>query len=955
MTDRRFGFNRHGILEWVAPRPNITAGAPAWEQLNFRFRDDSAGLNANSGYLTTENNNLGARGTGTANKFRIRFTLDEYNDKVSSFTPTLYVSKNSGAYAAVTTSSSNVQATTSAQFTDADLCSTQLLGSPTAGAFEAIGEGSTDGACDLAQLNSKSGFFECEFCVYIVDADVADADTLDFRVYDNGSPTDTYTRTPRVTVSKGATYQHTSSDTADLGDSATTTVDAAPSSADTVDLGDSSTTVVDAAPSSADTFNLGDSASSTVSGPVPVANADTLDLGDEATVSLIQGYGPADLVLLGDEATANVLTVEQVTSADTADFGDSATVDVSAAPSAADAVDLGDSSSTVVDAAPQSTDTVNLGDEATAAVQGAYEEAAADTFKLGDEASTTTIGYGPADALVLGDSASSALASGIPKAAADTLELGDQATTGVSAAPQASDTVELGDEATAAATVLGDATDGLDLGDSSASSVAAAPTATDTLDFGDEASTVVSAAPAAADTLNLGDQATSSATGSYAESSADTLELGDSATAAVSAAPTAEDTLELGDSSTSSATGSYAESSADGVELGDSASTAVDAAPQAADTLELGDSASTDVAASPAAADGLEFGDSSSAQVSAAPQAADAIAFGDEASSATGAGGVEIYPGPSDRIDFSDTSSSTVTAGAPLPPNNVQATKYGDTEATVTWQDTNLATAQYQVAARPAAGGAWVSYATTDFGETSARIGPLPSGDWEIGVRALRAGVYSGWQVAPTIITSGTVEIYPGPTDVMLFGASASSATATTVPAPGAVTAIADGDNAALVTWYDSNLGLAQYEVAIEPLAGGGLELRATTDFGDTMATIEPLDPGAWRFAVRALRGGSYSAWVYAPETIVVPFELSAQDGLEFGDATSKSVGVSVFRVTCVDRIVLGDQSYRFAQTHDTPSIERRTRFQGDTEIQTCCTIATEYRTRREGDWESDA
>jgi len=154
-----------------------------------------------------DTNPASAIGTGTSNRFRIRFVLDETNDKLASFTPTLYVSRNSGSFAgeetAVTGSSSVVQATLSSQYADGDTCSTQLLSAGSAGVFEGVGYADeVDGATAQSTIATKNDCFECEFCVYIVDADVNNSDTLDFRVYDAGSATDAYSVTPRITVAK---------------------------------------------------------------------------------------------------------------------------------------------------------------------------------------------------------------------------------------------------------------------------------------------------------------------------------------------------------------------------------------------------------------------------------------------------------------------------------------------------------------------------------------------------------------------------------------------------------------------------------------------------------------------------------------------------------------------------------------------------------------------------------
>lgn len=211
MTDHRLGFNEYGILEWVAERPNITAGAPAWNgAAHTRVRDDAYGLNVDNGWVQAEDyagpHHFEA---GTANRFRMRFCVDEYNNKIATVTPTLYVSRNSGAYTRVNASSSYVSATASSQYDDTtDVCSTQLLSDGTVGAFENDGASEeTDGATPSHTI-SKGNWFETEFCVYLIDeVDSSDGDSFNFRLYDGTSPFDTYHFDPYIILDKITTVE----------------------------------------------------------------------------------------------------------------------------------------------------------------------------------------------------------------------------------------------------------------------------------------------------------------------------------------------------------------------------------------------------------------------------------------------------------------------------------------------------------------------------------------------------------------------------------------------------------------------------------------------------------------------------------------------------------------------------------------------------------------------------
>lgn len=179
------------------------------EQLNFRVRDDSTALNTDAGWFAVINTDPAAIGTGTANRFRIRLTIDEINNKTGSVLPQLQVDKNSTGFSGVTSTSNDVQATASSQYTDGDACSTELFSGnpPAAGTFSTTKGTADDVDGTVTSVSfAKDEYVEIEYCVFIVDADVNDADTLDFRIADLDASVDpiTFTSVPRITVSKGA-------------------------------------------------------------------------------------------------------------------------------------------------------------------------------------------------------------------------------------------------------------------------------------------------------------------------------------------------------------------------------------------------------------------------------------------------------------------------------------------------------------------------------------------------------------------------------------------------------------------------------------------------------------------------------------------------------------------------------------------------------------------------------
>jgi len=172
-----------------------------YQQANFRARDDSAALNTDGGYLAAENIDPPDNDTGTANRFRLRFTVGNNNNKAATFTPELRVDVDAGGFNAVTASSSVVQVTGGLP-TDGATTSTQLLGNAAQGSFE--GEGSYDEGDGVGGgfTHEKQGFAEFEWCVFIVDADVSGGEALTFRVFDNGTGAGlaAYTNEPVVTV-----------------------------------------------------------------------------------------------------------------------------------------------------------------------------------------------------------------------------------------------------------------------------------------------------------------------------------------------------------------------------------------------------------------------------------------------------------------------------------------------------------------------------------------------------------------------------------------------------------------------------------------------------------------------------------------------------------------------------------------------------------------------------------
>lgn len=121
-------------------------------------------------------------------------TTDDYN---------LQFSKNAGAYANVTTSTASLQVDTASGLTDAAATTNRATNGITdgTGSFVASQQEEGDGQITNFQLTA-SNFTEAVWAVKVIAADVANNDTIDFRISLNGgAPGMTNSVTPRLIVS----------------------------------------------------------------------------------------------------------------------------------------------------------------------------------------------------------------------------------------------------------------------------------------------------------------------------------------------------------------------------------------------------------------------------------------------------------------------------------------------------------------------------------------------------------------------------------------------------------------------------------------------------------------------------------------------------------------------------------------------------------------------------------
>jgi hypothetical protein len=170
----------------------------AFSQAAFRFYDD--GTEAGSTAIAAQDTNISRDVAAGNSNLQLRLRAQEINAlsgaAVDDFQ--LQYSKNAGAYTNVTGASANVRGFNSASLSDGG-ATTNRLGAGT-GSFVA-GVIAEDGLADNHQITT-SNYTEYLFSLTLVSADLANADTLDFRLLRNGVTIAAYSVAPRITITK---------------------------------------------------------------------------------------------------------------------------------------------------------------------------------------------------------------------------------------------------------------------------------------------------------------------------------------------------------------------------------------------------------------------------------------------------------------------------------------------------------------------------------------------------------------------------------------------------------------------------------------------------------------------------------------------------------------------------------------------------------------------------------
>lgn len=190
--------------------------SPAFDQDSYRWRNDNGDETSTGATWIAALNTAPPSALPVDTNLRLRILIQETNSRSNVQAFEWWVSRNSGAYQQITTTSSVVKAVDSTYLTDGNSC-TQQLGS---GTFISANQGqSEDGLWDTVNFTSLSEW-EGELSFQIVGADVNNSDTLDFRIYKSGGTViNTYTRTPRLIVSKTTSWNVNKSDSVGITES----------------------------------------------------------------------------------------------------------------------------------------------------------------------------------------------------------------------------------------------------------------------------------------------------------------------------------------------------------------------------------------------------------------------------------------------------------------------------------------------------------------------------------------------------------------------------------------------------------------------------------------------------------------------------------------------------------------------------------------------------------------
>jgi hypothetical protein len=305
----------------------------------YRIRDDTGAVTGTPNWVSTENQSTRTDFNVSSGDvtFRIRIVCSNTGAANANSPYALYVSKNSGAYAAATTGSTSGVHLSSAASSSADAAAiatgsfvlTAGTGVATAGEYDDSGQ---------VDANLPYGdYFELEFGLNLDSANLSDGDTFDFRVYYNGAAFDSYATnaTALVSVTKAGSdavtlddaESNTETTSTALGQVHGLALDDAQSATEaaTIPLGQEHGLAVDDTESNteASTVTLGITTPITLDDAESATEVDGTALGQAHTLSLVgvDTATEASATPLGQEHQLLVDDVEGATEAGTTPLG----------------------------------------------------------------------------------------------------------------------------------------------------------------------------------------------------------------------------------------------------------------------------------------------------------------------------------------------------------------------------------------------------------------------------------------------------------------------------------------------------------------------------------------------------------------------------------------------------------------------------------------------------------
>jgi hypothetical protein len=387
-------------------------------------------------------------------------------------------------------------------------------------------------------------YTEVAWCVK-TQSPAVDTDYWEFKVYAGTSPFDTYTVTPKLTLSSaGATV--TASDTFTVSDSAVSITQRLSVASDTNTPTDSSVSVTTRLSVATDTNTPTDSAisgvantciaSDTVSFSDSAVNVSSLvavavdtNTPTDSAVSITQRISVA--VDTNTPTDSAVSVTERIsTASDTNTPNDSAVSVIQVIVVAVDTNTLTDTADSVTSRLSVAEDTISVSDSAVGQSVTANESVAEDSISLTDSSVSITQRLSVAD---------------------DTISLTDSAISGVNNTCNSSDTITFTDNSVSVTTRISIANDTINLTDSSVSVTQRISLANDTISFTDSAigDASASAIASANDTIIFDDSSLSISV--RISISDDSIIFNDSATSLVTVVSNATDNISFNDSAES--------------------------------------------------------------------------------------------------------------------------------------------------------------------------------------------------------------------------------------------------------------------------------------------------------------------------------------------------------------------------------------------------------------------